>query len=297
MAGSGESRQVRVVVVHRNQPEACRRAVERYAHQGVQVDITVVDNGSMPEARAALHRLGPVLPGVRSVEVVELNRNAGFGPGANAGLTRWLDEPAGSEWAVVAPHDALLEVGGLERLLDVLDARPDAGLACADVGDGATPRIDPYFGAIPGPATVERGWEPAAYPHGTMLLARRACLREVGVFDERFFAYCEEADLALRAALAGWQVGLVRGVMVENPHLGTSVPIVDYLQHRNTLLMVREMSGRYHAAIRLGIAVLQLADGLARPRKRPLVFSARARVLALRDFLAGRYGPPPPSLR
>ena len=44
-----------------------------------------------------------------------------------------------------------------------------------------------------------------------MLFARRGALEDVGLFDERYFAYCEEADLGLRAVAAGWEVGLVRG--------------------------------------------------------------------------------------
>ena len=39
------------------------------------------------------------------------------------------------------------------------------------------------------------------------MLARRECLADVGLFDERYFAYCEEAELAIRAKQAGWQVG------------------------------------------------------------------------------------------
>ena len=49
---------------------------------------------------------------------------------------------------------------------------------------------------------MTEGWEPVDYPHGTLLLARRACLEDVGLFDERYFSYCEEADLGLRARAA-----------------------------------------------------------------------------------------------
>src|SRR3546814_19364238 len=84
-------------------------------------------------------------------------------------------------------------------MLRVAGERPRAGLVCADFGDGATPVVDPYFGGILAPATVEAGWEPAGHPHGTLMFAHRTLLREVGLFDERYFAYCAEADLALRA--------------------------------------------------------------------------------------------------
>src|SRR3546814_8770780 len=74
------------------------------------------------------------------------------------------------------------------------------------------------------------------------MFAHRTLLREVGLFDERYFAYCEEADLALRAKAQGWETGLVRGAIVVNPHMGTPSRTVDYLQLRNTLLLVRERS-------------------------------------------------------
>jgi len=184
----------------------------------------------------------------------------------------------------------------LARLVAECAARPRAGLASADVGDGLTPVVDRYFGAIPAPAVVADGWEPAGYPHGTLMIARRRCLEEVGLFDERYFAYCEEAELALRAKAAGWQVGVVRGAEVRNGHVGNRAAVVDYLQLRNTLLMVREHSGRYHATIRLLIALWDLAQGAMVPAARGPYWAPRARVLAVAHHLRRRYGPPPPEI-
>src|SRR4051812_475939 len=77
--------------------------------------------------------------------------------------------------------------------------RVRAGLASAEYGDDgerlALPVVDRYFGGILAPTERRPGWEDAGHPHGTLLLARRACLEEIGLFDERYFAYCEEADL------------------------------------------------------------------------------------------------------
>ena len=118
-------------------------------------------------------------------------------------------------------------------------------------------------------------------------------LDDVGLFDERYFAYCEEADLALRAAAAGWETGLIRGAIVVNPDLGTRVSVIDYLQLRNTLLLVREHSGRYHATIRFLLAIGQLLSGLVSPARRGPYWDPRARVQALVDHARGRYGAPP----
>ena len=102
-----------------------------------------------------------------------------------------------------------------------------------------------------------RAWRPTQWsiPNAGRNIDQHFALRDVGLFDERYFAYCEEADLALRAAAAGWEVGLVRGAIIRNPDLGSRSAAVDYLQLRNTLLLVREHYGRYNAAIRFLLGV------------------------------------------
>ncbi len=284
---------VTVVVVHWNQATRCYETVQRFADQDVATRTIVVDNGS---TAAELHRLRASLADVPEVELVELGANTGFGPAANTGLRRWLAGGLG-EWAAVAPHDARPAPRALAQLVELASSRPRAGLACADVGDGCVPVVDPYFGGMAVPAAdVSPGWIDVDYPHGTLMLARRSCLEEVGLFDERYFAYCEEADLGIRAREAGWEVGLARGVMVTNPTMRSGSPAVDYLMHRNTLLLVREHSGRYNAAVRTVIAAYQLARGLVRPPPRAFLFSATGRARGLADHLLGRYGPPPEAL-
>lgn len=275
-----------VVVVHRDRPRLLAATLEALVAQTVPVRVLLVDSGSTEEHhREALALLPP------GSDVIRMGRNGGFGPSANAGWRRFLADHAG-EWVGLCPHDALPAPDAIERILAAVTARPRAGFACGDYGDGCTPVVDPYFGSILVPATVEEGWEPAGYPHGTLLLARRGALEDVGLFDERYFAYCEEADLGLRAAAAGWEVGLVRGARVFNPNMSNPRPVIDYLMVRNTLLLVRSHSGRYKAFIRFCIAVAQLWT----ERRRSPYHHTQARLHALADFLRGRWGPPPSRL-
>lgn len=138
---------------------------------------------------------------------------------------------------------------------------PAAGLASADVGDGEVPRIQPFLGPIGEPAGRDVDWEGSDYPHGTLMALRRGCAFDVGLSDERYFAYCEEVDLGIRATRSGWHVGLVRGAMVENPESGAEAATIDYLMLRNTLLLLRTHFGIRNAAFRAGVVLVESVVG------------------------------------
>ncbi len=282
-------RRVTVVVVHHNRPDSVADTVEAYLSQPDTERVIVVDNGSEPDGIRALDDIDS------SVDVIRTGANLGFGPGANVGLRRWL-RSGGGEWVAVTPHDSMPKPDTIAMILDAVQDRSDVGLVSADVGDGLRPVIDPFLGSIGATPRLERGFDPSDYPHGTFMMARRRCLEEIGLFDERYFAYCEEADLGLRATEAGWRCGVVRGALVSNPGMSSPVELVAYLQLRNTLLMLREHFGRRNVAFRAAIAVVQLPVGMVRPSARGLHWSPRGRLKALRDHFLHRYGPPPPDI-
>ena len=152
---------VTVVLVHWNQPDRCADTIEAFQHQGVPVSIVVVDNGSVASAFARLRDLVDGSP--YDVTLVPLGANTGFGPGANTGWRVFLSERSG-EWVALAPHDALPQPGTLATMIDAavdVEARRGVkvGLVSADVGDGMTPVVDPYFGGMIVEARVDEGWE------------------------------------------------------------------------------------------------------------------------------------------
>ena len=280
---------VTVVVIHRNRADLVGETVELFSSQTVPTRVLVVDNGSEPDAVAQLRNL------VGDAELILTGDNLGFGPGANVGMRRFLQDGT-SEWVALAPHDAMPQPDTIERMLSAVADMPLVGLMSADVGDNARPIIQPYLGSIEADPTVAEGFDRSDYPHGTLMMCRRSFLCEVGLFDERYFAYCEEAELGIRAAEAGWLCGVIRGADVRNPGMSSSVERVAYLQLRNTLLMLREHYGRKNSLFRIVVALAQISMGLAYEPARGLHWSVRGRLLAIRDHLLGRYGPPPPSI-
>ena len=275
------------VVVHWNQGAACAETIANLRNEPLIGQIFLVDNGSNPEELD--EATGAADSGT---DVIRLSDNRGFGPGTNAGWERWLSSSE-TEWCVALPHDAYAGDEAIAQMLTIARSNPRIGLLSADVGDGMLPVIDPNFGPILTPQVSSPGYQSCDYPHGTMFMTRRACLQEIGLYDERFFAYCEEADLGLRATDAGWEVGMAVGSRVFNPRVSTPRPVAGYLMERNTLLLVAKHFGLFPTMVRSSLAVWQLTRGILQPSSRDEYWSARARVLALRDAALGRWGPPP----
>jgi N-acetylglucosaminyl-diphospho-decaprenol L-rhamnosyltransferase len=278
-----------MVVVHHNCPDACARTAAAFEALPEVGSVCVVDSSSDPAASARLRRLLP------AGNIIDAGGNIGFGPGANLGIGRWLHQGLG-EWVGVAPHDAIPAPDAIGRILDAARLRPRAGLVSAEFGPefALLPVFDKVMGGFYRAAPRGVGWQDVDYPHGTLLLARRGLLEEIGLFDERYFAYCEEVDLALRARDAGWAVGLVWGAVVTNGRLPPQL-LAEYLQLRNTLLLVGSRHGPREVRARVILALVSLLSASLRsPRQAPVHLRLAAR--ALLDYRSRRFGPPPPEV-
>jgi hypothetical protein len=76
---------------------------------------------------------------------------------------------------------------------------------------------------------------------GASLLIQRDMIEDVGAFDDDFFMYYEDTDLAWRARLRDWKVLYAPSAIVRHIHCGTTVewsPFFFYHVDRNRLAMV-----------------------------------------------------------
>jgi hypothetical protein len=75
-------------------------------------------------------------------------------------------------------------------------------------------------------------------PNASAALYRRQMLEEIGAFDEEFFAYYEDVDLAWRARRAGWRCRYAPTAVVRHWHSATGAQFPElkrYLISRNKL--------------------------------------------------------------
>jgi GT2 family glycosyltransferase len=199
----------------------------------------MVDNASTDDSVALVKREFP------HIEVVVNRANLGFAAGNNVGIQR-----AGSPFVVTLNNDTEPRPGWLEALMKPALADESVGMVASKMVFSSRPEtinsagiaIDKAgiawdrLGGAPdsGGETVEEVFGPCA----GAALYRRSMLEEVGLFDEDFFAYLEDVDLAWRARLAGWKCLYAPGAVVSHVHSATGVegsPFKSYHLGRNKL--------------------------------------------------------------
>ncbi|MBC5799400.1 MAG: glycosyltransferase family 2 protein [Candidatus Eremiobacteraeota bacterium] len=221
---------VDVIVVCWNDKDKIATALDSvFALSEVRADptfarVVVSDNGSSDGSREFLRERY-----AQRVTIVENGANLGFAAACNRAVA-----VTGAPYIFLLNPDAELRDGALAEMTAFLDAHPHCGIAgsriynldgtiaesCGefDTWSGAFLRSSawgdwPPFRSRANGAAL-RAWGHASQRRvdlaiGAALAIRRTLLDEIGSFDERFFLYHEEVDLAKRAAAAGWETWYV----------------------------------------------------------------------------------------
>src|SRR3989344_661917 len=188
------------IVPNWNGANSLPACLESLSNQTVSASITVVDNGSTDGSLDMLKSKYP------QIEVVELRKNRGFAGGTNAGLKRAIVQ--GAQYVALLNNDAVANKNWLEELFGYAKKHPEAGIVTSKIlnADGAqvdsTGEMYTTWG-LPYP----RGRRESVFgASGAASLYRVKVLKEIGLFDNDFFAYYEDVDISFRAQLAGWKV-------------------------------------------------------------------------------------------
>ena len=177
-------------------------------------DVVVVDNGSTDGSQQMLAEKYP------EVKLIQNPGNVGLGKASNQGI-----QATNGRHILLLNNDTIVNGPSLDLLVDFLDAHPQAGavggkllnpdgsfqsgyasfstlteefLILTRLGD----KLWPGYPSHGDSAEIEEtGWLSSA-----CLLVRRAALDQIGLLDESYFIYGDEADLQYRLNKAGWKV-------------------------------------------------------------------------------------------
>jgi len=235
-------------------------------------EVVVVDNGSddgSPEMVVSEWEDNPLF----HVKLIRNSENRGFCAANNQGFAA-----SDTEFVALLNNDAEAEPGWLKALTSAFENRPDVGMAASKILVHEDPRRIDKVGHLIYPDGQNRGrgtgeldegqydlLEEVLWPDGCAAMYRRAMLDEIGGFDEDFFAYGDDAELGLRARIAGWKCLYIPRAVVRHHRgatLGLRSPRRLELIERNRVLLAAKLfpwsllwlNGFYYA-MRLGAGV------------------------------------------
>ena len=269
--------------------------------KGTNPDIVVVDNGSSDGSPERLMELFP------QVSMLCQSANLGVAKAFNIGV----------EWALVRGHefifflnnDAILQEDCLAILEEVLMREGSVSVVSPRILDGSVPGklwfdggrrnvFGDFVHVGMGHSTSgEEQIRQTDFASGCAMLVRSDAFEEVGVFDEKYFAYSEDAEWCSRVKRKGRQVAHAPRALAT--HFPSSATIRnkgkwfrDYYVTRNKLLFVSgELRGMRWMIFLIYYAIMYVVM----PSLFFLLAGQFQRIVAVwngaADFVKGRFGP------
>jgi GT2 family glycosyltransferase len=213
-----------VLIVNYNSGPHLTHTLRALASQTLSgIEVISVDNrssdGSFANAQA-------VVAGDKRFRFVNADSNIGY-----AAANNFAAAMARARWVALLNPDATPQPDWLEQLLAATQRHPDAAIFGSTQIDAADPgKLDgagDHYLATGIPWRGGHGWSVQKLPGegevfapcGAACLIRADAFREAGGFDERFFCYVEDIDLAFRLRLMGHRCIQVPAAVVR--HVGT----------------------------------------------------------------------------
>ncbi len=243
-----------VVIPNWNGADYISACLDSLQKQTIPHDVVVVDNGSTDGSLALIEKSFP------EVQVVRHAENKGFSGGVNAGFRYALEKDY--EAVAVFNNDAIADKNWLKHLSVRLQGDAKFGIVCCKQLRSDGKHIDAAGGAystwgMPFPRgrnSIDKGQYDTAEavfsaPGGASIYSAQL-LREVGLFDEAFFAYYEDDDLSFRARLHGWKIWYEPKAKIFHHVSGTSRRLGSFTRYHATknffLLYAKNMPGHLY---------------------------------------------------
>lgn len=208
-----------VTLEGRDKVLACLESL--FAKTRLDMHVVVVDNASEDGTPEAIAEHFP------QVQLIRNSENVGYGRAVNQGL-----KAEKARYHALLNPDATLENNALELLRDFMEANPQAGIASPRVlnsdgslqyqcrrGEARPGEVFAYFLGLSRLFPKDSRFTGYLLTHldnevvnevkavsGSCMMIRREVIEQIGVLDERYFAYQEDADYCFTARKAGWKI-------------------------------------------------------------------------------------------
>lgn len=196
------------------------------------VKIIVVDNGSSDGSPEYIERNYP------EILLIKLPTNRGFAGGVNVGIEKALSMHA--DYVLLFNNDAIANKTWVEKLVSAAEQHKECGIITSKFMRMDKKHLDSTgdfysIWGLPFPRGRNEKDEGQYDKNidvfgatGGASLYRAEMLKQIGLFDEDFFAYFEDVDISFRAQLAGWKVRYEPSAIAYHHVSGTSSRLGDF---------------------------------------------------------------------
>jgi GT2 family glycosyltransferase len=199
------------IVVYKTDPNQLRLVMDYFLNSTITGILTIIDNSPTDQLRQLCSRTG--------VEYIYNSKNVGYGRAHNIALKKSINQ---SLYHLVLNPDVSFEPDALEKIFHFMEEHPQAGLTMPKVFsaegelqmlckllptplDLATRRFFPFdswFKKLNARYEMKNGGYERVmnvpFLSGCFMFLRTEAIKQVGLFDERFFLYAEDTDLSRR---------------------------------------------------------------------------------------------------
>jgi N-acetylglucosaminyl-diphospho-decaprenol L-rhamnosyltransferase len=177
-------------------------------------DVVVVDNGSTDGSQEMLHANYP------EVMIIQNEKNEGLGKASNQGIVATK-----GKYVLLLNNDTIVNGPSFDLMVNYLDNHPKVGAVGGKLlnEDGSTQACYNKFSSLSEEFLIatrlgelfSRGYpaimeaediKSVDWIGSACLLIRRSALDQVGLLDEEYFIYGDEADIQYRLKKAGWEI-------------------------------------------------------------------------------------------
>jgi GT2 family glycosyltransferase len=201
---------IAVVIPNWNGKDKIAKCLDSLSAQSMVSQIIVVENGSTD---GSLEFINTHYPGV---DLVVNKKNLGFAGGVNSGIRYAIDDNC--DFVALFNNDAIADKDWLRYLVEATEKDGKVGVVTCKFMDIDGKHLDSTGDQYTNwglPYPRGRG-EPVNDSYddqidifaasGGASLYKVKMFKDIGLFDEDFFAYYEDVDLSFRAQLAGWKI-------------------------------------------------------------------------------------------
>jgi len=236
---------VSIIIVNFNGGKFLKQCLDSLSNQTYKnIEIILVDNASTDGSGDLIERSYS-----DSVRLIKNNANYGYARANNIGIAA-----SKGKYVMVLNNDTEVLPTMLESLVKPIENDEQVGMCAPKILIMRDHKLidSTGMGIYSDGTSRQRGWleqdrgqydqlKDVLLPSGCAALYRKSMLDQIGYFDERFFAYCEDSDLGLRARLAGWKCVFVSEAVVYHYYAGYwrgHSPRKILMIERNRLLLI-----------------------------------------------------------